>query len=152
MERFDDDCNGGQLDANNTITLCNCRDEKNKPLDFHGWHCEIKNNCDEERIPKYHKPSETEKVGKPYCDYRCPEHCENCHGFINGKLIFSQEYVCHLAYDISVTDDTDDMYCDECKGSYVNPDLYCIHQCDGEHPCFNGGECAVVDEVTGVSK
>ena len=86
MNKFDNDCNGGQLDVKNTITLCNCRDEGGNPLDFHGWHCDIKNDCDEERISRYHKPSETEQVGKPKCNYRCPEHCENCHGFINGKL------------------------------------------------------------------
>lgn len=87
MEDFENDCNGGKLDATNTISLCNCIDDKDKPLDYHGWHCEIKNTeiCNEERTPKYHKPSETVAVGKPDCEYKCPQNCQNCHGYINGK-------------------------------------------------------------------
>ena len=50
------------------------------------------------------------------------------------------------------TDGTDDMSCDECKDSYVNPDLYCIHQCDEDHECDHDGNCVVVDGDTGVGK
>ena len=53
---------------------------------------------------------------------------------------------------ILATDGTDDMSCDACKESYVNPDLKCIHQCDEDHKCDHGGKCAVVDEDTGVCK
>ena len=44
------------------------------------------------------------------------------------------------------------MNCDDCKESYVNPDLNCIHQCDDNHPCFYDGKCDIVDEETGVRK
>ena len=44
------------------------------------------------------------------------------------------------------------MYCDKCKDPFVNPELNCLHQCDDENQCKNGGECAVVDEDSGVSE
>ena len=41
----------------------------------------------------------------------------------------------------------DDMFCDECKEPFVNPDSYCKHQCDDEFfTCDHGGECVVDDE------
>ena len=36
----------------------------------------------------------------------------------------------------------DDMYCEECREPFVNPDLYCKHQCDDEsYSCDYDGEC-----------
>ena len=48
MEKYADGCNNGTLDADNTLTLCNCRDEDGRILDEYGWHCDQPNSelCD----------------------------------------------------------------------------------------------------------
>ena len=43
-ENYKDSCNNGILDINNTLTLCNCRDESGRILDEYGWHCSKPNS------------------------------------------------------------------------------------------------------------
>ena len=41
----------------------------------------------------------------------------------------------------------DDMFCEECREPFVNPDLECKHQCDDEsYSCYNDGECVADDD------
>ena len=90
--KYNDGCNNGTIDTKNTLTLCNCRKENGEILDEYGWYCDKPNSelC-ENKIgttgkPKfYHKPSETTVVGQPDCRYPCPQSCDGCYGFINGK-------------------------------------------------------------------
>ena len=44
IEKYADGCNNGTLDADNTLTLCNCRDEDGRILDQYGWFCSKPNS------------------------------------------------------------------------------------------------------------
>ena len=41
----------------------------------------------------------------------------------------------------------DDMFCGECKEPFVDPGLYCKHQCDDHsYKCDHGGRCVSDDD------
>ena len=53
--KYENSCDKGTLDTNNTVTLCNCRNNDGDVLDKHGWHCDIPNSviCDNRRGQGY---------------------------------------------------------------------------------------------------